>query len=413
MNKKIVLQSCIGNALEYYDFTLYGYLLPILAAEFFPIQNTFLSTIAALATYAVGFLFRPVGSIIFGFLGDKYGRKLSLTISLFVMALSSGILGLVPTYDQIGLISPFLVIFARICQGICMSGECAGALIFAMEATKKSNLASVGALISASTFIGCFFAIIALITLLSGIFPEWAWRVCFLLGSLVGMVGFYIRFHLPESPEFEKLFNKIEKISFLNIIKKQYKNLLISIILVAACGVTAIFPTIYLNMFLTKSLGYTLRSSLMILAYGMFISFLTSIVYSLYLKKFQPAKTVLYSNIIYVSILPIYLYALETHHFQLILFMQFNICVASAVLWSASSVIIFTLFPTNIKYFSIALSDSLGKSIFVGSAPMILWWMQSISVLFIELYYLIFLFQLLFTFIYIKRFTEEISHRVI
>lgn len=407
MNRKIVLQSCIGNALEYYDFTLYGYLLPILAREFFPIQNTFLSTIAILATYAVGFLFRPVGSIIFGFLGDKYGRKLSLTISLFVMALSSGTLGLVPTYEQIGLISPFLVIFARICQGICMSGECAGALIFAMEATEKSNLASVGALISASTFIGCFLAIIALIILLSGVFPEWSWRVCFLLGSLVGIVGLYIRFHLPESPEFEKFFNKIERISSLDIIKKQYKKLLIAIALIAVCGVAAIFPTIYLNMFLTKSLGYTLRSSLMILAYGMFISFLTSIIYSLYLKKFQPAKIAFYSNIIYIFILPVYLYALETHHFPLILFMQFNICVVSATLWSASSVIIFALFPTNIKYFSIALSDSLGKAIFVGSTPMILWWAQSISILLIELYYLLFFFQLFFAFLYIKRFTKN------
>lgn len=127
---RIILASVLGNALELYDFSLYGIFAPLFATLFFPSGNPTVALLASLMTFAVGFFMRPLGGILFGHLGDRYGRKKALSLSIIFMALPTCIIGCLPTYDQVGLWAPFGLLLCRLLQGLCAGGEYNGASIF-------------------------------------------------------------------------------------------------------------------------------------------------------------------------------------------------------------------------------------------------------------------------------------------
>jgi len=203
--KKVIIASVLGNALELYDFSLYGIFVPLFATLFFPTGNPTVALLASLATFAVGFLTRPLGGILFGYLGDRFGRKNALLISIMLMALPTLIISFLPTYAQIGILAPILLLLCRLLQGLCAGGEYTGASIFIIEHLGKSRRGLAGSLISASGAIGSLIAMLLGAALLQPGLPEWSWRIPFLMGAFLALIGFYIRRSLQESPEFTEL----------------------------------------------------------------------------------------------------------------------------------------------------------------------------------------------------------------
>ena len=136
---KEILASSVGSGLEYYDFLIFGFFSPIFAPLFFPAENIFLSVLWGYAAFAVGFIARPIGGVIFGHIGDRKGRKAALSSSIFFMGFSTLLIGVLPTYDSIGIIAPILLIIARIIQGISIGGEFAGGTVFSVEHGSSAN----------------------------------------------------------------------------------------------------------------------------------------------------------------------------------------------------------------------------------------------------------------------------------
>lgn len=203
INLRVFMSTSIGNVLEFYDFATYGFLIPIMAPLFFPTSNPINSLLLAFSVFAISFIVRPVGGIIFGYIGDTYGRKKAFSSSLILMASATSIIGVLPVYEKIGILSPILLILCRLMQGLCLGGEFSGSLIFASEHIIRASAkrpSFITACITAAGVSGWFLSSLICSLCININLFSLSWRIPFLLGSTVGIVGYYIRRSLPDSP---------------------------------------------------------------------------------------------------------------------------------------------------------------------------------------------------------------------
>jgi MHS family proline/betaine transporter-like MFS transporter len=202
--RRVVTAGVIGNVLEWYDFAVYGFFAPILAAKFFPNDDPRVSLLAAFGAFAVGFLMRPVGAAVFGHIGDRYGRARALLFSVAMMAVPTVLMGLLPTYATIGIAASVLIVVLRMCQGIAVGGEFTASIVFLAEnapAHRRGFFASFSMFgATFGTMLGA--AIGALLTnaLSAEALATWGWRAAFVSGIVVAVVGVIIRRGMFDSP---------------------------------------------------------------------------------------------------------------------------------------------------------------------------------------------------------------------
>lgn len=205
--RRVASASAIGTAAEYYDFFAYGTAAVLFFGQlFFPSHDPLVSTLAAFATYAVGFLARPIGGIVFGHIGDKMGRKKALVATILIVGLGTFCIGLLPTYEKLGIWAPVLLIAIRLLQGFGVGGEQAGAVLMTAEYSQPSRRGFFASWVQIGAPVG-FLLPLALFAVLnacltSGQMMDWGWRVPFLLSALLVIVGLFIRLRIDESPAF-------------------------------------------------------------------------------------------------------------------------------------------------------------------------------------------------------------------
>lgn len=199
------LAALVGNALEWYDFAVYGYIASDLGRAFFPAEVPGLQTLAAFGVFAVGYLMRPIGSLVLGPLGDLLGRRLMLSLSIVIMGLSSLLIGLLPTHSQIGVAAGMLLVLLRMVQGFSVGAEFTGSITYATEAAARgragylSSMAVAGGLLGFSC--GSLTAAATTWTLGESAMASWGWRLPFLLGAAVAVMGLWMRRGMPETLE--------------------------------------------------------------------------------------------------------------------------------------------------------------------------------------------------------------------
>ncbi|MBA8877356.1 MFS transporter [Phyllobacterium myrsinacearum] len=201
-----IAAATVGNGLEWFDFTVYGFFTPIIARLFFPAIDDLTSILLTVGTYGVGFFMRPVGAVVLGVYADKKGRKAALTLTILMMAFGTALLGFAPTYAQAGIIGPLVIVLARLIQGFSAGGEIGGATAFLIEYAppeKRGFYASWQQTSQAlAVVLGGICGTIVTHVLDPAAIDSWGWRVPFLLGLLIGPVGFYIRARVDETPVF-------------------------------------------------------------------------------------------------------------------------------------------------------------------------------------------------------------------
>ena len=210
------ISSMVGTTIEWYDFFIYGAAAALIFNKlFFPNLDPLTGVLAAFATYAVGFIGRPLGGIVFGHFGDKIGRKAMLLTTLIMMGIPTVLIGLLPTYESIGYWATFFLVVLRFIQGMAMGGEWGGAVLMAVEHAPEGGKGFWGSLPQASAGGGLLLASLALGAV--SLLPEatlfsWGWRLPFLASILLLGVGWYIRVKVPESPDFEKVKEQAQEI---------------------------------------------------------------------------------------------------------------------------------------------------------------------------------------------------------
>ena len=225
--RRVLLSSIIGTAAEWYDFLIYGASSALVFNKlFFPLSDPALGTIAAFGTYGVGFVARPVGAAIFGHFGDRIGRKAMLAITIVIMGLGTFLIGLLPTYKEVGVLAPILLVLLRLLQGIGLGGEWAGAVLMVVENAPAKRRGFFGSMVQLGYPIGNFAAIGALALcsqLPEAHFLTWGWRVPFLISIFMAGIGFYIRMQLEETPVFREILanNEVALLPLVEVLTAQ------------------------------------------------------------------------------------------------------------------------------------------------------------------------------------------------
>jgi MFS family permease len=207
--RTVIVAASVGNIIEWYDFYIFGSLATVLAAKFFEKSHPVAALLSTIATFTVGFLVRPLGAFLFGWLGDKVGRKYTFLITLTGMGLGTGAIGLIPTYQAIGLAAAFILLGLRTIQGLCLGGEYGGAITYVAEHVPDARRGYYTGWLQTSPTLGIVVSL-AVVTLTRGYFGEdtfqaWAWRVPFLVSFLLVAIAIYIRLQLAETPIFQEI----------------------------------------------------------------------------------------------------------------------------------------------------------------------------------------------------------------
>lgn len=205
--RRAIIATVIGNGLEWFDFTVYSFFAVIIAKLFFPTGSELTSLLLAVATFGVGFFMRPVGGVVLGIYADRVGRKAALSMTILLMAAGTTLIGLAPTYAQVGVLAPCIIVVARLLQGFSAGGEMGSATAFLTEYAPAKERAYYSSWIQASiglaVLLGAAVGTFVTSSLDAQSLASWGWRLPFLLGIVIGPVGYYIRHHLDETPTFQ------------------------------------------------------------------------------------------------------------------------------------------------------------------------------------------------------------------
>ena len=261
---RVVTASSAGTAFEWYDFFIFGSLTPVIAKVFLAGLDPTSALVAALALFAVGFAFRPLGALIFGAMGDRVGRKATFLTTVSLMGGATFAIGLLPTYAQAGIVAPILLVFLRICQGTALGGEYGGAAIYVAEHAENHNRGAATGWIQSSASFGLLAALLIIFATRSWLgeeaFNQWGWRIPFLLSVILLAISVWMRVKLSESPHFAKLREEGEvsktplREAFAT--RDSLRRVAIAFFgIMCAQGAVWYFAFFYMQVFLEKSLG--------------------------------------------------------------------------------------------------------------------------------------------------------------
>lgn len=371
--RRVASASAIGTAAEYYDFFAYGTAAVLFFGHlFFPSHDPLISTLAAFATYAVGFLARPIGGIVFGHIGDKVGRKKALVATILIVGLGTFCIGLLPTYEKIGIWAPVLLIAIRLLQGFGVGGEQAGAVLMTAEYSQASRRGFFASWVQIGAPVG-FLLPLALFAILNASLSveqmmDWGWRVPFLLSAVLVIVGLFIRLRIDESPVFAAIraTKAAESRPLKEVIRGNPKLVIngVAAKLIEACAF-ALFTVIILAWGKANNLDAGILMNSMIVAVILEV-FAIPLMGALSDKIGRKPVYMMGALLIVISIVPFF-YALSQNSYWLTqiamivaLTLGHSMCYAPQASWFPE------LFPTHIRCSGIAVIWQVGSLIGSG-----------------------------------------------
>lgn len=372
------ISSMVGTTIEWYDFFIYGAAAALIFNKlFFPNLDPLMGVMAAFATYAVGFIGRPLGGIVFGHFGDKVGRKSMLLLTLVLMGIPTVLIGLLPTYESIGYWATFFLVILRFIQGMAMGGEWGGAVLMAVEHAPEGGKGFWGSLPQASAGGGLMLASIALG--LVSLMPEqilfsWGWRLPFLASIVLLAIGWYIRVKVPESPDFEKIKEKAEeiKVPALQVFKNHPKELVTIIIARAAENAWFYIASTFALAYTTTQLGIPRQNILFAtICGGAMVMFMTPLCGHLSDKVGQRNMFMFGLILLALYCYPFFSMLNTKDPFLVWTAIVVAIGVVFPVMYAPQSQLFARQFPAKIRYSGISISVQFAGVLGGGLAPLI------------------------------------------
>ena len=385
--RKVVASSLVGTILEFYEFFVYGTMAAlVLGALFFPSDDPIAGTLAAFATFAVGFVARPLGSIVFGHFGDRLGRKATLVTSLTLMGAATVAIGLLPTFEVIGPWAPALLVLMRLIQGLALGGEWGGAALMLVENAKPGRRGLMGSVVMIGVPGG-----LVLASLISGLsiaisgdqFEVWGWRIPFVVSALLLVIALFIRLAVSETPEFAEAKAKeelIPKAPIGEVFRNHGRDLFLAFG-VAAPG-NALFFIIATFTINYATVNLEMDRSAILLAQGAaaLIYCGTVPLMGWLCDRIGAWKVSLYGAIGALVFVPLYFLLLNTADVWLaFLAMTIGMAGVHAALQAPQAALFSSRFPVRVRYTGIALSQAIPTTLIGGTAAFVATWFVSLT----------------------------------
>ncbi len=380
----VIAASSAGTMIEWYDFYLYGTLAVFFSTLFYPSGNPTVAFLASLATFGAGFAVRPFGAVIFGRVGDLIGRKYAFLVTLTIMGLATTAVGLLPTYDQIGIAAPIILVLLRLLQGLALGGEYGGAATYVAEHAPDDKRGYYTSFIQTTATLGFFLALaVVLATRLSvgdEAFKSWGWRIPFLLSALLLALSLYIRMKLRESPLFSKLKDAGKtskaplKDSFGN--KRNWKLILLALF-GATAGQAVVWYTgqFYALYFLQTTLKVDYVTAYIIIAIALALGTPFFLVFGKLSDRLGRKKIMMAGCLLAAfTYVPIYMamnkFANPVNPVMLTVLVFIQVIYVTMAYGPIAAFLV-ELFPAKIRYTSMSLPYHLGNGEFGGFTPLI------------------------------------------
>jgi MHS family shikimate/dehydroshikimate transporter-like MFS transporter len=375
---KIVLASAFGTVIEWYDFFIYGTAAALVFGKlFFPASDPLISTLAAFSVYAVGYLARPFGGIVFGHFGDRVGRRSMLVLSMLLMGGGTFLVGLLPTYEQIGVLAPILLVSLRLVQALGLGGEWGGAVLLVAETAPPGRRGLFGSFVQLGNPIGRLVAT-GVFALVAGLpernFLSWGWRIPFVASALLIVVGLIIRFQIDETPAFQqmRMTKQIAKMPILEVLSTYRRETAVAVGLkiteVAWVGILTVFAVSYLAKQLGMRQEFILGAITLATLVELFVMPLSG-----WLSDQVGRRTIYLAGTAFGILFAFPLFWLfETRDPTIVLpTIVGGIALGQGMIFALHASFMPELFGTKVRYSGISLGFQLGAAIGGGLTPVI------------------------------------------
>lgn len=381
-NKKMIA-VLVGNTMQFYDFTIYAFMATQISKEFFNFDKDFLSYLAVFCVFAGGYLTRPFGAVLFGYIGDRVGRGKVLSITIMFSALTTFLIGIIPGYQLIGFVSPVVLVALRLAQGLAVSGEEGGAVVLLFEEGSFKYKGLIGSIVLSSVLLGVLLGmIVCLITgqmASNGLIGSWGWRLPFILSFPLGVLGIYLRGIFVNSSQFELARNEglVIKNPTSHLFKAHIWTVLYGVSIVSIYSVMTSVLIVHLPFFLEARLHYSHESALLVLMFGISLIIILTPMFGKLCDKFNPVRIHAQFSLLTALISPVLFYylPLEGSFFTIISIGIFSII--TAVISSTLFSILVGRFPFGVRCSGVSLAFNLSVTIFSSSTPVMLLFLEN------------------------------------
>jgi MFS family permease len=367
----VAAASVMGSVIEWYDLFVYGSLVVVLSGSFFPAKDPSVSVLYALAAFVAGAAVRPLGGAVFGRIGDKVGRKRAFLLTVIVMGVGAFLTGLLPTYNSVGILAPLLLVGLRITEGLALGGEFGGATVYLAEHAPTSSRGAWTALVQSSATLGLLISssvvLVARFSLSQAAFSDWGWRVPFLFSAVLVLVAIWLRLRLTETPLFAELVaqGKTSKSPIKDAFADRANARAVFVALLIVSGSSVIWHTaqFYSSVFMqtTLKISFTNASLVTVAALGLGAPFF--VFFGWLSDRVGRKKVILAGNLLGLVFLPIYL-GLNAFSVPLNLLglvgLGFIQVFVSAMVYGPLGSYLVELFPTRVRYTSLAIAYGIG-----------------------------------------------------
>ena len=376
-----IVAAVIGNALEWYDFVVYGFLTVIISRLFFPADNEYASLLMTMVTFGVGFFMRPVGGVLIGMYADRHGRKAALQLIILLMTISIAMIAFAPTYAAIGVAAPLIILLARLLQGMATGGEFASATSFLVECAPPGRRGFFGSLQMVGQSLAALAGAAMGMLITQGLTPEqidsWGWRLPFIFGLLIGPVGLYMRRHLEETEAFTTAKEQShESVSLLTLWRDHTRSVLACFGLVVAGTIMYYVVLIYMPTYAKTQLKIPLGDAFMAQVVGL-LCLTAAIPFFGALSDRIGRKPVLLFALACYFVLPYPLLSWLQAEPTLarLTIMQIILCTAVAISFGPVSTALAEQFPVRMRSTGLALAYNFAVMLFGGFAQLIVTWL--------------------------------------
>lgn len=376
--KRVAWASAIGTSVEWYDYHVYSLAAALVIGKlFFPEVSPLAGTMAAFATFAVGFIARPLGGILAGHLSDRIGRKKVMVMTLTLMGVATMLIGLLPTYNQIGVAAPILLVALRLLQGLSAGGEWGSAALMAVEHAPAEKRGVFGNFVQLGTPAGMFLANVIILavtfSLTNDQFETWGWRVPFLLSAVMVGVGYFIRAKVEESPVFQELSKSTEvtKMPLVELFRTHKKRVLLALLSFVGSNAVGYIFLAYITSYGTRQLGLSRNTMLSVLLIGCATWFVSMVYFARLSDRIGRLKVYAIGYGIFILWSIPFFMLFNTANFALIVLGVVVLTFGLAATYGPQAALFAELFPAGVRASGASLSYAIGACISGGFAPLI------------------------------------------